>query len=207
MSVLVTELIDIATPSLGTKYSLIYGTFDDLKLKGRFIFKFDEMEHIKYILYIIMDCNTYIGKQTEYFNERDYDYQSINRLKNIVYQEKIKIIIDECLDSEYNILDPSSYYFVNGINIVNTTDKLSYSKYSVLNQYERYYVHAYAIDFVRFEIFSKDYEKEIVNWGLPLYANVEIVSESFDENDYIMCKECEGWNIIRTDDGDVIRSW
>ena len=198
MAKLIEKLIDIANPNLGTEHSLIYGTFDDLKLKGRFIFK--------YILYIIMDCNTYMSKQSEYFDAKDYEQNSINRLKNPIYEEKIKIIIEECVDLEYNCLDPSSYYFINGINITHVSNNLSYSNYSVLNQYERYYVHAYAIDFVRFEIFSKDYEKEIIDWGI-LHGNEEIVSDSFVGNDYIMCKECEGWNITRTEDGDLIRSW
>lgn len=56
-------------------------------------------------------------------------------------------------------------------------------RYHCANRFEKYYVYAWAIDFVRFEIFSKDYDKELISWSSgegPIVG--EISNPDYNEN-------------------------
>ena len=62
--------------------------------------------------------------------------------------------------------DPTGYY-VKGVtdrDIDSITDALLSDGYYVLNRYEKYYVVAFALNYTRFEVFSKDCDKELITW-------------------------------------------
>lgn len=62
--------------------------------------------------------------------------------------------------------------------IVNSLYK---SKYYVINRYAKYYVIAFALDYARFEIYSKDCNKELIKWR-ENDANDPIVNRITDED-------------------------
>lgn len=62
--------------------------------------------------------------------------------------------------------DPTGYYAksVDEDDIDSITDALLSDGYYVLNRYEKYYVVAFALNYTRFEVFSKDCDKELITW-------------------------------------------
>lgn len=63
--------------------------------------------------------------------------------------------------------DPSGYYLesIDESEISAVSRNLCSKKYSVINRYEKYYVIAFSLDYTRFEVFSKDCNKELISWG------------------------------------------
>lgn len=66
-------------------------------------------------------------------------------------------------------------------------DELLEDKYSVVNRVEKYYVVAFAINGTRFDVYSKDCDKELINWGDqipegPVAADGIIKSKNYNEN-------------------------
>ena len=62
--------------------------------------------------------------------------------------------------------DPSGYYHkeINESEVQDVTNSLFSKKYYVINRFEKYYVIAFAIDYTRFEVYSKDSDKELIKW-------------------------------------------
>ena len=62
--------------------------------------------------------------------------------------------------------DPSGYYCkeINELEIKSVTNSLCNRNYYVINRFEKYYVIAFAIDYTRFEVFSRDCDKELIKW-------------------------------------------
>jgi hypothetical protein len=62
--------------------------------------------------------------------------------------------------------DPSNYYWemIDEIEIEKITKNLMFQNYYVINRFERYFVIAFALNFTRFEIFSKDCDKRLITW-------------------------------------------
>src|ERR1700722_4382478 len=85
---------------------------------------------------------------------------------HVQFQEKSYKVLTKIVD---NIIrectnDPSGYY----VNKHHSTDEvvatLISDDYYVINRYQKYYVIAFAINYTRFEIYSKDCDKELIQW-------------------------------------------
>lgn len=63
---------------------------------------------------------------------------------------------------------------------------LKAKRFFVRNRYNKYYVIAFAIDYTRFEIFSKDYSKKLISWrdneDDPISEEGIIIDENYNEN-------------------------
>ncbi len=74
------------------------------------------------------------------------------------------------IDAEDEEMDPSGYYFGQNHSVSATFDPddvvndLVSDGYYVWNRFQKYYVIAYAIDYTRFEVYSKDCDKELIKW-------------------------------------------
>ena len=76
--------------------------------------------------------------------------------------------------------DPSSYYYklINEDEIEKITWNLIFQNYYVINEFNRYYVIAFALNFTRFEIFSKDCATQLITWRLNDKKNIIIDDNS-----------------------------
>lgn len=63
-------------------------------------------------------------------------------------------------------------------------ERLEETGYYVLNRVEKYYVYAWAIDGKRFEVYSKDCDKKLVDWGDDKHNNNECVVEQIQDENY-----------------------
>lgn len=91
----------------------------------------------------------------------------------------------EYMDSYYESLNNNSgiYYF-----IMDVVDTLYDNEYFVWNRFGKYYVIAFAINYTRFEIFSKDVDKILIKWreddkNDPIKSI--ITNENYNENPVI----------------------
>lgn len=74
----------------------------------------------------------------------------------------------------------SKYYKLHKAEIL---DDLIKDKYCVWNRFQKYYVIAFAIDYTRFEIYSKDCDKKVIEWGEgqgPIKGVIQ--NENYNEN-------------------------
>ena len=86
--------------------------------------------------------------------------------------------------------DPTAYYFEHFFeNEQENIRKISYNlmseHYYVRNRFEKYYVVAFAVDYSRFEVFSKDCDKELIAWDDnegPILENGLITNPDYNEN-------------------------
>lgn len=80
--------------------------------------------------------------------------------------------------------DPTGYYFIKDFDADEVTAALTEEKFYRLNRYEKYYVVAFAIGYVRFEVFSKDCDKELIDWGGegPVAEAGGITDPDYNEN-------------------------
>ena len=67
---------------------------------------------------------------------------------------------------EGEAVDPTGRYFCDFTlqELYGITNCLVEEGYYVVNRYEKYYVIAFSINYTRFEVFSKDCDKEIIKW-------------------------------------------
>lgn len=84
--------------------------------------------------------------------------------------------------------DPSGYFVAEYYKAYRSDiiAGLIENKYWVWNRFEKYYVIAFAIDYTRFEIFSRDCSKKVIEWGEgegPLKGI--ITNENYNENPII----------------------
>ena len=91
-------------------------------------------------------------------------------------------------------VDPSTYYFDGfaGLGYYFNADEvvrdLSEDGYYCWNRFEKYYVIAFAIDYVRFEVFSKYCDKELIKWREnDTYDEIKenIEDDNYNENPVI----------------------
>jgi hypothetical protein len=138
-----------------------------------------ENKNNKAISFCILDDLEFMyGPITKQFSEKD-------NLKTIVRKLIIEYLV-ECGNSdpidffwEYDCKTQESREKCLIENIETIANKLSSQRYYVCNRWNKYYVVAFAIDFVRFEIYSKDCDKELINWGSD-NNNGEIVERITD---------------------------
>jgi len=75
-----------------------------------------------------------------------------------------------------SIIDETEYYFVSNHGMVEypifyngereeVIQELYEDHYSVWNRWMKYYVIAWAINYTRFEVYSKDCDKELIRWS------------------------------------------
>lgn len=84
-------------------------------------------------------------------------------------------IDDKTLVGEYEHHDVSRYYFESAFSDRykpqfikdrdDVIDNLITNGYSVWNRFNKYYVIAWAVDHTRFEVYSKDCDKMLIQWG------------------------------------------
>ncbi len=111
---------------------------------------------------------------------------------------KICSLINQFKTNEY--ADPSGYFDKEFFNnkeycIDNIVNGLQIHKYFVRNRYGKYYVIAFAIDYMRFEIFSKDCDKELTKWrddDQTDPVDKSIQNEDHNENLIVTCMKCLG---------------
>jgi hypothetical protein len=122
------------------------------------------------------DVEAYHTLSFSILDDCEHEYGPINISipdKNIsTIETAIKSILNDLYKSNE---DPSGYYarfdsyykkkfFPTEHEINEIAQDLSDCGYYVINRFEKYYVIAYALDFTRFEIFSKDCDKELIIW-------------------------------------------
>lgn len=164
---------------------LSYATFDDLECVGKIFVPFNDNSEIKQILMMIMDCYVQISMETDYdtlHHKKDHP-GSFERLGNEEYYDAIVLFRKKNIQGELSNLDPTGSYF-NFINdekmyIDEVVTNLKENKYHVVNRYDKYYVHAFAIDFTTFYIFSKDYSVNIIDWTEHSINSINIVNGPF----------------------------
>lgn len=61
--------------------------------------------------------------------------------------------------------DPSGWFFKKYFRPREIARNLLRDQFCVFNRFEKYYVFAWALNGVRFEVFSKDVDKELIEWG------------------------------------------
>lgn len=109
-------------------------------------------------------------------DETEYYYGPVHMKINNLKYETISKAIDKLLrDSQKEDCEPPHfleydeprmwaddppYYDNNDI-----TKDLMNDGYYVWNRYQKYYVIAFAIDYTRFEFYSKDVDKRVIEWG------------------------------------------
>lgn len=54
--------------------------------------------------------------------------------------------------------------------------------YYVINRWQKYYVIAFALDYTRFEVYSKDCDKKLIDWETPEQTNAVIKGIITDED-------------------------
>jgi hypothetical protein len=126
-----------------------------------------------------------------------FSYAYFDDLKQIEYQEyKIDNLkyktIEKCVrkiydHEEYKGFKYSIESYLNSFpptsaeqDIKEVVENLCNDGYSVWNRVNKYYVVAFAIDYVRFDIYSKDCDKELIDWGAD--KNGDIVNINTDED-------------------------
>ena len=95
--------------------------------------------------------------------------------------DELKILVDKMLMYKLKYENLEEYFEFVSDNIDYIVSKLRKKRYYVRNRYEKYYVIAFAIDYVRFEIYSKDCDKQLIKWRED-DANDKIVGLIADEN-------------------------
>jgi len=153
------------------KHSLVYGCFDDMNMVGRIILYFDDYDEIEKLVTLMLDCGTY----KHYMHDCDSVCKpikdSVDRLKDANYVEMVKEVMKR--NSQYDLYDASGDFFCTNyssslptyVSIDRIVDDLKCKMFSCFNRVNRYYVHAFAIDFVRFDIHSKMAAAQLIDWG------------------------------------------
>ena len=101
-----------------------------------------------------------------YYGPIHYDFDGSNdpgELMSAIISVLAKFSCDNNHGDDYCI-DSYIYKFVNDLEYDIIKRCLLDDDYLVYNRVEKYYVVAFAIDFTRFEVFSKDCDKEIISW-------------------------------------------
>ena len=103
------------------------------------------------------------------------------------HHTEIKDIITNLVTPFKETRDASSYFDKaffeeSDRNISEIVSGLKRNDYFVINRYNKYYVIAFAINYTRFEVFSKDCDKKLITWR-PEDGN-DPVKGIIDDEDY-----------------------
>lgn len=116
---------------------------------------------------------------------------SLSDLEAMTILEGVKTLAKPFLGvQQTDFLDPSGYFFKSSggfpatYNPHSITQTLKRENYCVWNRYEKYYVYAWAIDGARFEVFSKDCDKQLIDWGTEINGEIvsRIMNPQYNEN-------------------------
>lgn len=81
--------------------------------------------------------------------------------------------------------DRSGYYFSDYYDENKVVKRLQTDGYYCRNRFEKYYVIAWALNYTRFEVFSKDCEKQLISWNLGHEVEFEgEIKGIIDDNNY-----------------------
>ena len=148
-------------------HSLVFGCYHELKLSGRIILYFDSKEELTALISLIIDCAT-VSRQQSYSDASQTLPSCRQRLEQAEYRQLVDTVIGK--NSLYSEYDCGEYFskdfFRDSDEIVNRviSDLVSVG-FSNHNQINKYYAYAFAVDFVRFEHYSKMCYKQLVDWG------------------------------------------
>lgn len=148
-------------------HSLVFGCYHELKLSGRIILYFDTKEELAALISLVVDCAT-VFRQQKYSDNSQLLPSCQRRLEQADYHQLVDTVISvNKLYCEYDCGDYfTNYFFKDSDEIVNrvVSDLVSYG-FSNHNQINKYYAYAFAVDFVRFDHYSKMCYKQMVDWG------------------------------------------
>lgn len=173
------------------KHTLVFGCWDDMRLVGRIILHYDEIDELDDLVKVIVDCNTYPCIIGEYEPSSPPIKSSVKRLEDPHYKELVKKVIDKNQDypsydcgglfheEGVNVLFPYSQYGDIAIDIINN---LKEKRFCSFNRVNKYYAYGFAIDFVRFDIHSKMCSPQLTNWEMP-NTKGEVVAMIIEESD------------------------
>jgi hypothetical protein len=135
-------------------YTLSFGFLDDLRLKTNLTFYFDDHDELQDILNFIVDCAFCKNNRKSVERLKDESYR--NLVKDYVEKNKIEDMHDGYFfsDDEYQQYNKNDYI----------KDALESKKFYVENQWNKYYVFAYSIDYTRFNVYSKMCQGELIEW-------------------------------------------
>jgi len=108
---------------------------------------------------ILDDLKAYYGPHHLYFTKGLHSKRKLKRKILALIRPFKKKYKEDC--SEYF---DDAFFEKEDEYVTNIVQSLIEKKYYVFNRYNKYYVIAFAIDFVRFEVFSKDCDKELIKW-------------------------------------------
>jgi len=174
------------------KHTLSYGFLDDLSMKGTITLYFDEYIELENLLNFIVDCIMFDNKENK---------DSVKRLENTEYK---KIIEKFRLDNNLNEHRLHEGYFFSDEDLYYDKEivlnNLKTKGYYVANQYNKYYVYAYSIDYVRFEIYSKQCSRTVIDWETDKQNDTEIhkvdEAEEFGSSLVYMIKQLKNSNLL-----------
>jgi len=97
-------------------------------------------------------------------------------------KEEITRGVEKCIEEYgnvknniFNYSDISGYFdkefFSKQKYLETIVQELYDENYFVCNQYEKYYVIAFSIDYTKFKVFSKDCDKELISWDKLQFLN------------------------------------
>ena len=139
---------------------------------------------------ILNDLSVYNGYGPVHVSIDDLEYDTLKKALDEFSKPFLKYISNQQSDPEYywyksqssdEECDPTGYYFEQDYNVSEVIQDLSNNKYYCWNRYQKYYVVAFSIDYVRFNVFSKDCDKMVIKWRKD-DQNDEIIPDDLDNN-------------------------
>ena len=139
---------------------------------------------------ILNDLGNYDGYGPVHVPIDNLDYETLKSGIEKIASPFLKYISNIKKDSEYywdrpmsvtEQCDPSGYYFEKDYDVNDIVHELINNKYYCWNRYNKYYVIAFAIDYIRFSVFSKDCDKIVIKWR-DEDQDDQIVPDNLDNN-------------------------
>lgn len=139
---------------------------------------------------ILDDLSTSNGYGPVHTVMNNLEYNTLETSLKKIASPFFKYIANIKRDPEYywykspssdEISDPTGYYFEQDYDVSEVIQNLISNQYYCWNRYQKYYVIAFAIDYVRFSVFSKDCDKMIIKWRED-DQNDKIIPYDFDNN-------------------------
>lgn len=112
-------------------------------------------------------------------------YLDIGSKTKINILKGVNEIQKKFINSDKNNNYFTNYYFGTYHDSENVSDALYDNDYFVMNRFEKYYVIAFALNYTRFEVFSKDCDKELISWAVEGPIKGIIKDDDYNENPVI----------------------
>lgn len=111
-----------------------------------------------------------------YLSHEEYEKYLEKKTKGNKYHDKSQYF--KSYDGKDDLQEEDIEYIAN---------ELMETQYFVKNRYNKYYVIAFAINYTRFEIYSKDCDKELIDWGIEELGQIkgEINDPDYNVNSVI----------------------